>query len=499
MLLQTNGLSKHYGDFKALDKVDFDLVAGEVHVLFGENGAGKSTLISILAGANHASEGKVSLDGKPYNASTVGAARAAGVSAVFQEFSLAATLSVAANIYLGDEPRKGLLIDHRRMHQQAEKLLNELGFELNTRDLVSGLSRAQQQMVEIAKACREIPEVLILDEPTASLSDKEVDCLFGFVQRMTEKGVGVIYISHRIQEFRRIGQRVTVLRDGCVIDCFKLSDIDDQALISCMAGRPVSQLYPSIERNTGELVMKVTDLRCWGVEDFNLELRRGEVLGVAGLVGSGKSRAFRSIMGLIPQTSGSVEMHGVELAKEKTKQMLAAGVVYLPADRKREGLQLAFSADQNIVQGCLNNPSSHRRGWLNGTWLANACEKAAQRVELSENYRRRLAVQLSGGNQQKLLFARALSVERPLYIFDEPTVGVDVGARSALYQLIKSLAESGAAVVMISSDLPEIINMSHRLLVFSNGRVSAQLTGTDICEEKILPHFFSEDRHETSH
>ncbi len=494
MLLRTNALSKHYGDFVALDKVDFSLRAGEVHVLFGENGAGKSTLISILAGANNATAGTVELHGKPYRASTVRQARAAGVSAVFQEFSLAPTLCVAANIFLGDEPLKGLFVDTHQMHNRAKKLLDELGFELDTRAVVSGLSRAHQQMVEIAKACREQPEVLILDEPTASLSDREVDCLFDFIGRMASKGVGIIYISHRIQEFRRISQRVTVLRDGCLIDCFEIKDTDDQALVSCMAGRAIDQLYPQIDSRPGETALSVSGLSCWGVDNVDLSVARGEVLGIAGLVGSGKSRAFRAMMGLLQQRSGTVSLGDVDLSRATTRNMLAAGAVYVPADRKAEGLQLSFSADKNLEQAALQHPDGHRRGWLNRPWLAAFCAAVAERVELAESYRQRLVVQLSGGNQQKVMFARALAVERSLYIFDEPTVGVDVGARAALYRVIKALAESGAAVVLISSDLPEVINLSQRVLVFANGRISAELRGDEISEARVLANFFMETK-----
>lgn len=492
MLLETCGLTKRYGDFKAIDNVDFSLCKGEVHVLFGENGAGKSTLISILAGANNASEGSVTLLDEPYLVDSVRTARAKGVSAVFQEFSLAPTLSVAANIYLGNEPLRLGLIDHKRMHKNARELLDELGFALNTTTRVVELSRAQQQMVEIAKACRENPIVLILDEPTASLSDHEVDRLFEFVERLVEQGVGVIYISHRIQEFRRIAQQVTVMRDGKIVAKLKLDDVDDDTLVASMVGRPIEQLYPKIQRVSGKEVLRVSGLRSWGVHGVSFSVNSGEVLGVAGLVGSGKSRVFRAIAGLLDRTDGQVILNKVDASRYSTAKILAAGLVYVTADRKNEGLQMSFDVDENLEQGSLSHPSSHYYGWLDRNWIMQMTDKLVHQVSLSNSYRNRLAVQLSGGNQQKLLFGRALSVSRDVYIFDEPTVGVDVGARSALYEVIKSLAESGAAVVIISSDLPEVIHLSHRMLVFSKGNISAELEGATINEDTILAHFFSE-------
>lgn len=490
-LISTHGLSKSYPGVKALDRVDFDLRAGEVHVLFGENGAGKSTLISLLAGANTPTEGEIRMHGKPVTIASVADAQDQGIFTVFQEFSLIPTMSVASNIFLGREPRIGPFIDHRTMRREAARMLAERGFRMDPAMTVAQLPRAQQQMVEIAKAFHGDLSVLILDEPTASLSDREVDNLFEFILRMKDAGLGIIYISHRINEFARIADRVTVLRDGAKIDTVEMNETSEAALIEMMAGRAITDIYPDIARNPGETVLEVENLHAWGVHGVDLTVRRGEILGLAGLVGAGKSRLFRAIMGINPVEGGKVRFMGRDVTGQSTRRVIEAGMIYLTSDRKHEGLSLAAPATENVAIDLMMGICAKGPLVQHGKVRAEMA-RIFDHVEFPEHYRARAIAQLSGGNQQKVLFAKSFCHGSELYIFDEPTVGVDMGTRAALYRLIGELAEAGKAVVVISSDLPEVMNLSHRVVVMAGGAVSAELEGQAINETDILQHFFKD-------
>ena len=491
-LVEMTQVSKEFPGVKALDCVDFKLERGEVHVLFGENGAGKSTLISILSGVYRPTSGTLRIDGVETEFRSVRQAAECGVGTVFQEFSLAPTLTVFENVYLGREPRKGLFVDRRAMVAGAQALFRELGFEIDVRRSVSGLSRAQQQMVEIAKALHAKARVLILDEPTASLTEKETRKLFAFIAKAAAEGVGIIYISHRMQEFREIADKISVLRDGRLIATVPARDATEESLVELMTGRAINQIYPAIVRKQdGHTLMTLRGIVSAGVRGVDIDVRAGEVLGVAGLVGSGKSRVWRSVLGLQSIAAGTVTLKGRDVTHAATRTLLRGGVFYLPPDRKNEGLQLVATARENINLCLLDQP-----GIVGGFGLVSQnrsralADRIGQRVDISAKNINRAVSKLSGGNQQKVLFGKGIGAERDIYIFDEPTVGVDMGTRAALYGLIKDIAESGKAVVVISSDLPEVMNLSHRLLVFSQGRISAELAGPDVTEENILKHFF---------
>ncbi len=484
-IVEVRGLTKRYPGVVALDHVDFALAEGEVHVLFGENGAGKSTLISILAGAATPTSGSVEIAGEPVTVFTVRHARKLGVSAVFQEFSLVPTQTVLENLVLGEEPASAGFLRRGEGRRRAEALFAALERGVDLDKTVSQLSRGEQQLVEIAKAMRSDLRVLILDEPTASLTDREAETLFGLIARLKARGVGVIYISHRIHEFQRIADRITVLRDGRRLSTVPAAGLSEEKLLAMMTGRAMGAIYPRIGRPGGSEVLKVEGLTTAGVAGASFAIRAGEVTGFAGLVGSGKSEVWRTVMGLNRTFAGKVVLNGRDMTGARTDAVIAAGVHYLPPDRKDEGLVLTASASHNIALGMLGT------GSLRGRRVGKAIAGIAKTVGLDPHMLRRLASQLSGGNQQKVLFGKGFGRDHALYVFDEPTVGVDMGTRAQLYRVVKSLAENGKAVVVISSDLQEVMSLSHRLLVFSSGQISAELAGDEINEAVVLPRFFA--------
>ncbi len=491
-LIQTKNLTKKYPGITALDSVDFDLFAGEVHILFGENGAGKSTLISMLAGANTPSSGSLKLNGEEISFQSVKDAQNHGVYTVFQEFSLIPTMSVEENMFLGAEPKKGGFIDRRAMRRLAKAQLEQLDFPIEPKAVVSSLPRAQQQMIEIAKALIGKAKLLILDEPTASLTEREVIQLFAFIRKLKSEGVGIIYTSHRTQEFHEIGDRITVLRDGKKIATKNIADTTEQELVNLMTGREISEIYPKIERQKGDTVLSVENIRTIGVREANFDVRKGEVLGVAGLVGSGKSRLWRMIVGLKAVHGGNIYYQGEEITHFSTKKILEKGIHYLSPDRKDEGLDLGKESHDNLAINLVMNKLSSPLSLINWLGISKQSNHISDRVELYEGYRKKMVSQLSGGNQQKVLFGKCFAHDCELYIFDEPTVGVDMGTRAAIYQLIKSLSESGKAVVVISSDLPEAMSLSHRLMVMAHGHIATILEQEHITEERVLRHFFEE-------
>ncbi len=488
-VVQARGLTKRYPGVVALDNVDFTLEAGEVHVVFGENGAGKSTLISIIAGVTAPTSGSLKIAGEPVTTFSVRHALSLGVSAVFQEFSLVPTQSVLQNLILGDEPATAGFLHPGAGRRRARALFDALECYINLDRVVSQLSRGEQQLVEIAKGMRRELRVLILDEPTASLTDRETEVLFALVDRLKAQGVGVIYISHRIHEFERIADRITVLRDGRHCATVPAKGLSEGQLVSMMTGRSHGAIYPVIGRPGGPEVLRLENFRAKSVKGVSFSIRAGEVTGFAGLVGSGNSRVWRAVMGLNPTLGGKLVVNGRDMTGAGTPAMIAAGLHYLSPDRKNEGLVLSASASDNIALGLLaaRRPPRGRRA-------LEAIKAIAQRVRLDHRMVRRLTSQLSGGNQQKVLFGKGFGKDYSVYVFDEPTVGVDMGTRSQLYRLIQELTEAGKAVIVISSDLQEVMNLSHRLLVFSAGQINAELEGEEINEASVLQHFFERRR-----
>lgn len=497
-ILRLTGITKHFPGVKALSDVDFDLQAGEVHVLFGENGAGKSTLINIIAGSFPPDDGTITFRGELLRLSSPHHARQLGINAVFQEFSLVPTLSVQDNLYLGREhKRAGMLLDKGAIARGARDTLDQLGFQLDPRAQVGRLSRAEQQMVEIAKAIQGDPSVLILDEPTASLTENESDQLFAVVESLKARGIGIIYITHRMQEIRRIADRITVLRDGRHVATIAASDISEGRLVELMTGRTIEALYPTVTWNPQHPLLEVEGLSLAGgrVRDVSISVRAGEIVGLAGLVGSGKSEVGRAIFGAEEISRGSVAVGGQRVPSPSPGEMLDRGVVYIPPDRRAEGLVATRSVRENMLLASLDQPAFSRLGLLRRGQERRVAHDVAQRLNLRPPNVERQVAYFSGGNQQKVVLGRGLTRDVRVFIFDEPTTGVDVGAKVEIYGFMKELCERGAAVLLISSDLPELLHLSHRAYVMHRGEVRAELVGADLTEEAVLANFF--DREET--
>jgi len=491
-LLALHGVTKRFPGVTALKNMDFTLRSGEVHVLFGENGAGKSTLVNVIAGTYRPEVGTMALGGEPLRLESPADARSRGINAVFQEFSLVPTLTVAQNIFLGRELRRGRRLDNGEMNRRAAAILADLGFPLQARTPVTRLARSSQQMLEIAKALQGEPRVLILDEPTASLTEREAEILFTLIRRLKAGGVGIIYISHRMQEIRTIADRVTVMRDGALVSTLDVAEADEDRLVSLMTGRQVTTLYPKITSRRGDEVLALHGvcLDAAEVRDVDLTVNAGEVVGIAGLVGSGKAEIAEACFGICPLTSGHITVAKQRVDAPSPREMLRRGMYFLPADRRKQGLVLPRSLQENISIASLGEPTLSRFGTIRRHREHRLVKAMAERLQVRPAALERPIGLFSGGNQQKALFARGLMRAPKILVLSEPTTGVDVGARADVYQLIKELCEQGAGVLLVSSDLPEILHLCHRAYVVHRGKVRAELAGGDLTEEAVLANFF---------
>ncbi len=490
LVLQLEGISKQFPGVRALDDVSFDLRHGEVHMLVGENGAGKSTLMKVLAGAYGHDAGRIVINGQPADIRNPAQALALGVSVIYQEFNLVPYLSVAQNIFLGREPRHPKipgLIDHTRMKAEAQALLESLGVDVDPQAMVHDLGVAQQQMVEVAKALSVNAQIVVMDEPTSALTTREIVQLFAAIRRLTTRGVGVIYISHRLEEVFEIGDRITVLRDGKWITTLNVQDATMDGVIQAMVGRAIDRLFPrdfAIEK--GEVAVAVHNLHRHGVlQDITMTVRCGEIVGLAGLVGAGRTELARVIFGADPYDEGEVEIFGRTVRGSPTERV-AIGVGLLPEDRKREGLALILPLRENVVVASL------RRLFPSGI-IRRAKEDAVvtdfvKSLDIATPSINRMTKFLSGGTQQKVVLAKWLCTQSRFLIFDEPTRGIDVGAKAEIHQLMNELVKHGAAILMISSELPEVLNMSDRIYVMHKGRITKELSREEANQETILRH-----------
>ncbi len=498
-LLELKNISKKFPGTLALDDVSLEIKKGEVHVLFGENGAGKSTLIQIIAGVHRPSKGKIYINDEEIKILSVQHARELGVSAVFQEFSIIPQLTIEENLFLGSEMSKGPFLDKNKLSKQAEETLSRLGFPLKPNQSTLYLSRAEQQMVEIAKAFRTKPSIVILDEPTASLTERETDRLFSMVDELKQEGIGIIYITHRINEIKRIGDRITVLRDGKFISTIPVKEASEERLVELMTGRVVDKIFPAIKCNPNNILLEINNLTLanYVVKDASIKVRGGEVVGIAGLVGSGKSQIGRAPFGLEKILSGVINFDGEcvfnsnnKVNKIKPRMMLDRGLYYVPSDRREEGLVMIQNVRENV-----SLPSLAMKIFSNAFFLKRRDERKivddiSEKLDLSPPNIERDVEHFSGGNQQKALIGKALTRDVKLFIFDEPTVGVDVGARMLIYKFIRDLCEEGAGVILISSDLPEILHLTHRAYVMHRGNLMAELPKEKISEQSVLSYFF---------
>ena len=485
-ILTMQNIHKKFPGVYALSGVNFELRSGEVHALLGENGAGKSTLIKILAGIYGADEGQIEIRGRKVKISDVHQARAHGISVIHQELCLAPNLTVADNIFLGKEAAgQAGFVKFSEQNRTAQALLDSLGLAIQATALVSSLSVAGQQMVEIAKALSIDAQIIVMDEPTASLTLKEVEMLFQTIQNLKRKNIAVIYISHRMEELFRVADRVTVLRDGKYVGTRETAATTREELIAMMVGRELKDLYRRTFHPLGDTVLEVRNLSRRNVLDgISFSLKKGEILGISGLVGSGRTELARAIFGIDPLDAGEIRVTGKKAAVNSPIDAMAYGIALVPEDRKGQGLIMVQSVSYNItitvlkqfIQGARIDHELERH--LVDSYIDKLAIKTPSHEQLTNN--------LSGGNQQKIVIAKWLATAPKVLILDEPTRGVDVGAKAELYSIIDMLAEQGVGIVMISSELPEIIGMSDRVLVMHSGRITGILDRNELNQETIM-------------
>ena len=485
-LLELRGITKTFPGVVALDNVDFSVRAGEVHALLGENGAGKSTLIKVVSGAYHPNKGEILFDGRPVSISGTRESAELGVSVIYQETSLYPELSVAENIYMGRQPtRRFGAVDWPAMRSDSEELFRVLDVEMNVRHKVSRLTVGNRQRVEIAKALSHQAKILIMDEPTASLTAHDVRTLFDIVRRLRDQGVGIIYISHRLEEVFELADRVTVLRDGRYVDTLDVADATPQILINMMVGRSLDNLFPKADAPIGEPILEVRNLSHDGlVRDASFTLHKGEILGLSGLVGSGRSDLAQVIFGAIPADSGEILIEGRRVDIHTPREAMRLGIAYVSEDRQGQGLVLPMTVKENTTLATLTEMT--RFGLVRTNVEEEAATAAVEKLQVRTPSIHQKVENLSGGNQQKVVLSKWLLGKPKVLILDEPTRGIDVGAKAEIHRLMGELAMQGIGILMISSELPEILGMSDRVLVMRRGRIVGEFDRAEATQENII-------------
>ena len=484
-LLDMKQIIKSFNGVEVLHGIDFSLRAGTVHALMGENGAGKSTLMKVLAGVHKCDDGEIWLKGKKTEIQSPRHAQELGIAMIHQELSPVPEMTVAENIFLGREPRKGLFVDYKKMYADTEKLLGEMKVRVSPRAKIGRLKVADQQLIEISKAISLNADIIVMDEPTSAITDQEVEILFKTIADLKKKGTGIIYISHKMDEIFRIADDITVLRDGTYVNSWEAKDIDNNTLIKNMVGRELNEIFPKIKVPAKDVVMEVRHFTKENqFEDISFLVREGEILGIAGLIGAGRTEWMNAIFGLEKPDSGEVFFEGRKVEIRRPSDAIRHGIAYVTEDRKNEGLVLEMGVGQNITIASMKTLSS-------GMFIKRQEEKKTiddqiRALRIKVHSPRQLVGKLSGGNQQKVVLAKWMMKNPKLLILDEPTRGIDIGAKSEIYKLMGEFVEKGNSIIMISSEMPEAMGMSDRILVLSNGRLSGELSREEFAQEDIM-------------
>ena len=485
-ILEMKEIEKSFPGVKALDKVNFQIKPGEVHALMGENGAGKSTLMKILMGIYSADAGEIILDGKPYKARRPKEAMDAGVSMIHQELNPILDMPVYENIFVGREIRKlGGLVDKAAEQKEAQKLLDDLGVHVRAQTLLRDLSVAQMQLIEIIKAISINAKVIIMDEPTSAITEHEVDILFSNIKKLKEQNVAIIYISHRMEEIFQICDRITVFRDGQYIGTDTSENLNNKKLIKMMVGREITDVFPKAKADIGEVMLEAKHItRGNVVKDVSFTVRKGEILGIAGLVGAGRSELVEGIFGIDRIQSGEVYINGEKVHLHRPKDLIKKGVGLVTEDRKSSGLNLLGSVADNITMVAINKTAKH--GLINRAKIREAADTYIEELNIKTPTREQTTENLSGGNQQKVVLAKWLFSEPDIIILDEPTRGIDVGAKRDIYLLIGELVKQGKSVIVISSEISELMGISDRIIVMAEGRLTGELDRETFTQEQIM-------------
>lgn len=485
--LRMEGISKSFPGVQALQDVDFEVTRGEIHGLVGENGAGKSTLMKVLTGALNPDEGRIILRNEPVEIHSPSDSQELGISMIHQELSLIPYLNVGKNVYLGREPRRRIpgFIDWKTLYEQTQELLDQLNLDVRARTEAQDLSIAQQQMVEVAKALSLDADLIAMDEPTSSLTDRETEVLFDVMRKLRDQGVAIIFITHRLEEVFEVSDRITVLRDGRHIATAPTVELDHNQVVQLMVGRELDNMYPYSETEQRGVVLQAEDLADGEeLHGVSLELQGGQILGVAGLVGAGRTALAETLFGLRQATAGEVRVDGEVVKLHSAKQAIEHGLGFVPEDRKLQGLFLNMAVRENITMSATSMVSNF--GFVNSSKANKLAKEYVEKLDIRTPSLRQRIRNLSGGNQQKVIIARWLTLKPRVLILDEPTRGVDVGAKAEIHGLMRQLAEDGVAVLMISSELPEIIGVSDRILVMHEGRITGRFERDEATQDMIM-------------
>ncbi len=485
-LLEIKNINKSFPGVQALSDVSFQLCAGEVHVVLGENGAGKSTLMKVLTGVYQKDSGTILLEGREIVPQNPRSASDLGINIIYQEFNLLPDLNICENIFIGREFKNSFgIVDEKKTYHETEKLLKKLNLDIDPTKKVGSLSVGQQQMVEIAKAISCKSKILIMDEPTAALTEKEIENLFAVILDLKQRGVGIIYISHRLEEFQSIADRVSVLRDGKYIKTLSFSETTLEYLISLMVGRSLEDKFPKRNSRIGNVLFSVANLsQAQVLQDINFDVCSGEVLGISGIVGAGRTELARALFGADAIDDGSITLKGEPLHIRTPRDAIQSGIAYLTEDRKKDGLMLSQSVEDNIM--IANQNLCSQFGVYDAVISKKICMEYVQSLRIKTPNISQIVQNLSGGNQQKIILAKWLCQKKHVFIMDEPTRGIDVGAKREVYQFINTLTDEGAAVIIISSELPELLGMCDKIMVMCKGKIAAIFPRSEATQEKII-------------